>query len=259
MQLYDFRNSPKCPFGDLRWNKYYWEYPREIPDYEEEYWSKTVDPDGKIRDMLSEVERKKQIEDLKFIINKIHQRLPGKIIDVGCGPGHLLSAINPEWEKHGIDICHKALNLAKKYAQVQKGEFPNLNYQSEYFNVVVFHHLIEHLKDPVIYVKEARRVLKKKGLIIISTPDFDSGCARRFKHKYRMLDDKGHISLFTSFSIVRMLEDLSFNIIEIDYPFFETRWFSQVNLLRMLNKSKISPPFYGNHLTVVAQKSDTKL
>ena len=89
MQLYDFRNSPKCPFGDLRWNKYYWEYPREIPDYEEEYWSKTVDPDGKIRDMLSEVERKKQIEDLKFIINKIHQRLPGKIIDVVCGQGNI--------------------------------------------------------------------------------------------------------------------------------------------------------------------------
>ena len=254
MHSYDLRNSPKCPFGELRWKKYYWEYPQEVPDYNDGYWGETVDPDGKTRNMLSEVERKKQISELQFIIKKIHERSPGKIIDVGCGPGSLLSAIDSNWEKHGVDLSQTALELAKKYAQVKKGDFLNLSYPSEYFDVVVLHHVIEHLAEPVQYIEESRRVLKRKGLIIISTPDFDSGCARQFKKNFRMLHDKGHVSLFTKLSLVKMLEDFNFRILEIECPFFETRWFSKKNLLRMFDISKISPPFYGNHITITALK-----
>jgi SAM-dependent methyltransferase len=254
MNNYDLRNAPKCPFGNLRWHQYYWVFPREAVDYDDGYWTETIDPDGKPRNMLSEAERLKQVAELDFIIKRIHAREPGRLLDVGCGPGHLLSAIDDKWEKHGVDVSRTALDMARPFAQVEKGEFPNLDFPCDHFDVVVLHHVIEHLANPVDYIRKARAVLKKGGLAIVSTPDFDSGCARWFKLNYRMLHDKGHISLFTHFSVVGMMEDFHFRVLEVEYPFFETRWFSGENLLRLFDTDKISPPFYGNHLTVFAEK-----
>ncbi len=255
MYNYDLRTSPKCPYGKLKWNKYYWEYPREIPLYENDYWGKEViDPDGKIRDMQSEEERRNQIEDLSFILNVISTLPAGKILDVGCGPGHLLSAINDTWDKYGIDISNVALKEAEKYAKVKKGELPSSGYESNYFDVVVMNHVIEHLKDPLIYINSCWQILKPNGILIIATPDFDSGCARLFFHKYRMLHDNGHISLFTTFSLVKMLEDFNFRIIDTEFPFFQTRWMTKENLMRLFDNSQISPPFYGNHVIVLAEK-----
>lgn len=250
----NLRDDPKCPFGDLRWNGYYWEYNRETPYYEGDYWGMVKDPDGNSRDMLSDEERRKQTEDMKPILDKINSLPGGKLLDIGCGPGFLLSAVNSHWDKYGVDISAVALDYAKKFATVQKGEFPCLNYVADGFEVVVMNHVIEHLSDPIRYVQECYRVLKPEGIIIIATPDFDSGCARWFGKNYRMLCDKGHVSLFTSFSLVKMLETLDFEILEIEFPFFESRWFTKENLLRMFDRSKVSPPFYGNHVIVVAKK-----
>jgi hypothetical protein len=114
--------------------------------------------------------------------------------------------------------------------------------------------VIEHVKHPLDYVAAIYRTLKVGGIFIVGTPDFDSGCARRFKDNYRMLHDKGHISLFTSASLIKMLEDHRFRVIHVEYPYFDTIWFTQENLLRMEDASKMSPPFYGNHVTVFAEK-----
>ena len=71
-----------------------------------------------------------------------------------------------------------------------------------------------------------------------------------FKQNFRMLHDKGHISLFTSFSLIALLEDNGFEIIKVEYPFFETQWFNSDNLNRMFDTTKVSPAFYGSHVVV---------
>jgi len=250
----DFRDAPYCPFGKLKWNKYYWEIKPEKFDYDESYWGKTVDPDGKDRNMLSEEERKKQIENIQWIADIINSYPGGRLIDVGCGPGSFLSAINTKWEKHGVDISKVALEIAKKYAHVRQGELPKMDYKLDYFDVVFMNHVIEHVEKPLEYVEAIYKILKVGGICIMGTPDFDSGCARRFKNNYRLLHDKLHISLFTSASLIKMLEDYKFRIIHVEYPYFDSIWFTEENLLRMMDVSKVSPPFYGNFVTVFAEK-----
>ncbi len=65
-----------------------------------------------------------------------------------------------------------------------------------------------------------------------------------------MLRDEGHIRLFTSFSLVKMLEDYAYEIIHIEYPFFDTIWFTPENMSSMFDTRKVSPAFYGNHIAV---------
>ena len=73
-------------------------------------------------------------------------------------------------------------------------------------DVITMIHVIEHLINPLEYIKKIKNI-KKDGIFILETPDFDSPCARRFGSNFRMLNDPGHISLFTTLSLVQMLED----------------------------------------------------
>ncbi|MBI2062877.1 MAG: class I SAM-dependent methyltransferase [Candidatus Yanofskybacteria bacterium] len=247
------RKNPICPFGDLAWKKYYWFYPRRTPHYEKSYWGEAVDPDGNKRNLLKEWDQ--QVKNRKHIAGFLKQVKPGRILDIGCGPGFLLSVLDKKWDKYGTDISKSktALDICSKYARVYQGELPRINFNKKYFDVVVLNHVIEQLPKPLEYIKEIKRILKKGGVLIIETPDFDSGCARRFKKNFRLLHDSDHVSLFTSFSLVKMLEDYGFEIMRVEYPFFDSAYFTKENLLRLFDNKKVSPPFYGNNIFVCSR------
>ena len=232
----------------MEWKKYYWVRPQQRQDYENDYWRPKKDPDGNMRNLVEEWDQ--QVRNLKHIVDFIVDIKEGKILDVGCGPGFLLSAIDKKWDKYGVDVSISALRHCSKYAKTFHGELPDIKFDSDTFDIVVMNHVIEHLPEPLKYINEVRRILKRGGVFIVATPDFDSACARWFGNNFRMIHDKGHMSLFNSFSLVKMLEDYQFEVICIEYPFFNTIWFTQENMNSMFDNSKVSPPFYGNHVVV---------
>ena len=105
------------------------------------------------------------------------------------------------------------------------------------------------MEKPEEEIKNIQRILKPEGILILGTPDFDSGCARLFGENYRLLHDKTHISLFSNDSMQRFLRDNNFGIFRTEYPFFETRFFTKENLMKLFDTIIISPPFYGNFMT----------
>jgi len=244
------RNNPVCPFGNLEWKGYYWKYPRKKIGYEEEYWGVVLDPDGKERNLVGEWED--EARRTKYLLDVIKILKPGRLLDVGCGPGFFLSTVGDEWDKYGIDISKKALEYCSKYAKTIHTNFLDA-FEENKFDVVVMNHVIEHLEKPVKYIEEAKKILVNDGILMIATPDFDSACARHFGLNFRMLSDKGHISLFTSASLIKLLEDKGFEMIHVRYPFFETEYFNKENLDRLFDTTKVSPPFYGNHMVAYAR------
>ena len=114
--------------------------------------------------------------------------------------------------------------------------------------------MIEHAADPIDLIKNIHKILKTHGNLIISTPNYDSGAARRFGKNYRLLHDKTHTTLFSDWMLKQLLEDYGFFIDKVDYPFFETGYFTEDNLLGLFDTSKVSPPFYGNIMTIYALK-----
>ncbi|NCD40864.1 MAG: class I SAM-dependent methyltransferase [Bacteroidia bacterium] len=228
--------------------------PSQRVDYEESYWHIVRDPDGCVRDRLKE--RQQHVADLKAEIEYIQRQPSGRIMDVGCGLGFLLSALSDEWEKYGVEISRFAAKQAGRWGKIFCGQLEDGAYPDGYFDVVVLHHVIEHVEKPEDLVVEVRRILKGDGKLVLGTPDFDSGAARLFGKNYRMLCDDTHISLFSSDSMHRFLRDYGFHIERVDYPFFETRHFTKANLLRMFDNTCISPPFYGNFMTFYAYKGE---
>src|SRR3989344_2411685 len=228
--------------------KYYVSLPKtEKPDYEESYWDKIVDPDGKERNRLEEGGL--FLNDIDYVVRYLNTLSPGKILDIGCGLGWLLSVLPDSWDKYGIELSKTAAVNAKKYGKIFEGPLSDSNYEDNYFDVIFTHHVIEHMERPEEEIKNMKRILKPGGILILGTPDFDSGCARLFGSNYRLLHDKTHISLFSNDSMHRFLRDNKFDIFRVEYPFFKTRFFTRDNLMKLFDTSVISPPFYGNFMT----------
>jgi phosphoheptose isomerase len=221
-------------------------------DYGEAYWGTVVDPDGNVRDRRKE--REQHLDDIREELAFLNSLPPGRILDVGCGLGFLLSALSPAWDKHGVEISGFAAAHAREWATVHIGTLQDARYPTAFFDVLVMHHVIEHVEDPVPALLEAYRILRPGGVLVLGTPDFDSGCARRFGENYRLLHDPTHVSLFTNDSMHRFLRDHGFVIDRVEYPFFDTRHFTPDNLLRLFDTTKVSPPFYGNFMTFYARK-----
>lgn len=223
------------------------------------YWAPKADPDGKIRNRLTEFERDKFIKNNKSLIKSIKNYKPKKILDIGCGPGFLLSALNKnKYELYGIENDGHATEYAKKYATIIKHDIDvKLLPIKLKFDLIVVNQVIEHVKKPENLIKIVKKNLKKNGILIIGTPDFDCLMSRFYNNKFRMLHDKTHISLFSRESLIRLLVYMGFEILKIEFPYFDTEYFQSFKnkKLDMIfnTKNKVSPPFYGNIMNVYAR------
>ena len=164
-----------------------------------------------------------------------------------------MSGLSDERERHGVEISSFAAEKAKEWGLIFIGELADAKYPDAYFDAVICYHVIEHAEDPVSLITEIRRVTKPGGSFILGTPDFDSGCARRFGKKFRMLHDHTHISLFSEQGLRNILEDHGFAVEHVDKPYFETDLFTKENLERLFDVENVSPPFYGNIINLYAR------
>jgi len=98
-----------------------------------------------------------------------------KILDVGCGIGMNYKALRSFGTVYNVDIDKKAVKICKKRGlkNVSIGDAQNLKkFKSKQFDLVTGIELVEHLPKDSLFIKEASRVLKDKGHLIISAPAF---------------------------------------------------------------------------------------
>jgi len=224
--------------------------------YNENYWTSAVDPDGNEKDQtkMREFKIKNWYGEISNIIKK---QKPGKIFDVGCGLGFLLSDIPNSWEKYGSDASKFAISFIKKNHNEIRIKELNLEnpppYNLRNFDVVVCYHVIEHIEKPNLFFKHLSMMVKKNGILIVGTPNVGSFIAKRFKGNFRLLG-VGHLSLFNNNNLENLFEQNNFKVIKKEYPFFKTDYFNIKNILRIFDTKKISPPFHGNLMTLYGKK-----
>ncbi|MDP2932691.1 MAG: methyltransferase domain-containing protein, partial [bacterium] len=107
--------------------------------------------------------------------------LRGKtVVDAGCIPGHMTSALKSLGAKEvtGLDYDPERFGLGQKLQErglkiikCHLGQEP-IPLPSDYADCVIFTEVIEHLSDnPILVLKELRRVLKPGGRLIVTTPN----------------------------------------------------------------------------------------
>ena len=125
-----------------------------------------------LRNNLLHLERRKTILDM---VNCLDNRL--SVLDVGCGNGAICSPIR----KMGHNVtCVELAKVAPltHYCGVQSvmgGDAENLSFAKKSFDLVLASEVVEHLWNPQNFLKEAHRILKTHGYLIISTPEGKMG------------------------------------------------------------------------------------
>jgi len=104
-----------------------------------------------------------------------------KLLDLGCGAGiHSLNFAKMGFRVTGIDISVEGLKIAKKKAQKRNLKIRFLlrdilknKFASESFDIVIFMNSLHHFYYSGLEkaLQEAKRVLKKSGIMIICEPN----------------------------------------------------------------------------------------
>jgi SAM-dependent methyltransferase len=123
----------------------------------------------------------------------------GRLLEVGCGLGHLLANLAPRYETYGIDVNDWALEQAAANApaaRLRLGTAEDLSpFSDGFFQAVVAKHVVEHLPRPEEAAAEFARVLAPGGLAIVSTPNLDSPMRKRKGREWIGYRDRTHVSL----------------------------------------------------------------
>jgi len=184
--------------------------------------------DGLLENFLT----KKRAKTASNLISKTKR---DKILDVGCGyyPYFLINSNFKE--KHGIDPNTnlkelKDKNLFFKKMDVEKGKLP---FKDNFFDVVTMLAVFEHINNDKLQfvLKEVKKVLKKDGLFIITTPAPWADWLIHFLGKIYLISDeeaRDHKHNHNNKKINFFLEKSGFKKENINSGFFEfylNMWF----------------------------------
>jgi SAM-dependent methyltransferase len=157
--------------------------------------------------------------------------IPGdKILDAGCGTGHLLDyCCDGIAEGFGVDVSKVAIDLARsRYPKMDLSvqDLSKLSFPDNFFDKIISFNVIEHISGQDSVMKELKRVLKPNGTIIMGTNDKDSISWRIFAF---FIGDPTHVKEFNEKGFVSFVGQF-FGVVEhaksscvMRLPFF-VRW-----------------------------------
>lgn len=155
----------------------------------------------------------------------------GRVLDVGCGPGHLLARFQRQgWSCVGTEIAAAAASIPReRYGlDVRVGNVENLALPEASFDAVVSWHTLEHMNDPAAVLDEIARVLTPGGVALISVPNFASPEAQGKPSAWFHLDVPRHLYHFPAPVLRAQLERRGFTIEHESYSAPEYDSFSCV-------------------------------
>lgn len=127
----------------------------------------------------------------------VHKYMPtGRILDVGCGRGMMLSYFK-KWgyEVDGVELDTLAASRAQK--NIGQRVFHKIEDISRGpFEAVTFWHSLEHMPDPGRTLKIVYDLLSPEGILIIAAPNMASLQSRMAGHFWLHLDLPRHLVHF---------------------------------------------------------------
>ncbi len=106
-----------------------------------------------------------------FLRDALGQDITGnKILDVGSGNGQISSYFVDKNIVTGVDVEEKDADENKKYKFILLSN-ENLPFEDNEFDIVISHHVIEHVSNQILHLNEIYRVLKKDGVAYIGCPN----------------------------------------------------------------------------------------
>lgn len=162
------------------------------------------------------------------------ERVEGrKVLDVACGTGYgseILMSLGAGWVV-GVDNSKEALAFGAGDFGLEavRADAHALPFAEWSFDAVVTLETIEHVADPLGFLREVHRVLGPGGILLISTPNGDVPYG----------DNPYHLTEFTLDQLGNLLESTGFEVVEVwgqnwrlaFWPFNAVKGFRRLSLM----------------------------
>ena len=232
---------------------------------QDEYDDVPLEP--KYRGLLSRVIKHQQ-KRIKRISGFIHSiKVPGLWLDMGCGLGQFMNQIiqlkgnyvvGSDVSFHALRKAHSLLsqvNCSKSYHLVNQDSL-GLPFKDNSFDYILSADVLEHVgyNNQNEIVSELYRVLKKKGQVIIHTPNLNRVIVTTFlKRIYYLFKGinplqirhsfpKSHTSLATAKRLKKICQSVGFNTTvyqQIDWKLYNLHKWAFLGLDRLFSRSFI--------------------
>ena len=146
------------------------------------------------------------------------------VLDVGCADGSFAKSIKDRSgaEVWGVEYMpDEAEKASSKIDKVLSGaiEVCMEKLPNNYFDVIYFNDVLEHLVDPYVVLDKMKYKLSDKGIVISSIPNMRYHRALKelvikkdWKYAEHGTLDKTHLRFFTKKSIYRMFEETGYHV-----------------------------------------------
>ena len=152
---------------------------------------------------------------------------PGRLLDVGCGGGHLLSAARARgWRGVGTDLSHVACVAARETAAapIAQAEATALPFRDGALDAVTLVNVLDHTAAARRTLHEAARVLRPGGLLVVRVPNgpVHATAARTLARLGPLARLRGldafpilHVFAFGRGALVRLLTGTGFEVLRV--------------------------------------------
>lgn len=117
----------------------------------------------------------------QWVFDRVQPLGQRRALDLGCGVGSALHlAKQAGWIPHGQDISQNALRVAREVVgcQTYSESIDELAARGEKFELVTAFNLVEHLPQPLAYLKTVRQLMDDQGYFGVVVPNYNSYAMR---------------------------------------------------------------------------------
>jgi len=154
--------------------------------------------------------QQKRIDEIKEILNK-----GMRVLEIGCSAGfflyalknHVKECVGIEFNKEDAKFVNEELGI-KVYTE----SIENTGIPQNYFDIVIMHFVLEHLNDPIKFLKTISKYLKDSGYIYIKVPNIQDSLLSVY-HVKAYSDfwfREPHIYYFSSKTLLKVVGEAGF-------------------------------------------------
>jgi 2-polyprenyl-3-methyl-5-hydroxy-6-metoxy-1,4-benzoquinol methylase len=163
-------------------------------------------------------------------------RQRGALLDVGAAAGFFVAEASAQgWQAEGIDVADAMVSwgISNLGVTLRLASLESVQGAARYEAITMWDY-IEHSLDPRTEVEKAHELLRRGGILALSTGDVESLVGRISGSRWHLLTPRHHNFFFGSSTLGRMLEQSGFEIVWMRHP---SSWYSVAHISYKLDRT----------------------